>query len=151
MEALPAIAGSSGIRLPIIDQNGYLALATASSGSSSWSVRQIHLLTDKVTIVVSGPDTAVIINTTTLQIQSSDGHVFQMTIRRELVKPLVAAVIGSKSVVLLRQRETLWFSTREGAWHHFNGLGSANKTRLNHAGKGKIMARVHNRSMFFIV
>ncbi len=119
VESLPAITGSPD-SLPLIDQKGYLALATSSSDSLPWSIRLTHFLTDGSPLAASGLGTATIINTTTIQLLSSEGRVLTLPIRREFINPLVTAVIGPQSVVVLGKNGTLWVNTRTGSWRRFN-------------------------------
>jgi hypothetical protein len=117
--SLLAIADSPSVSLPLADQKGYLALATSFSDSLPWSVRPTPLLTDGSSLAVSGPGTAVIINTTTIQLLSFEGRVLTWSIRREVINALVA-VIGPQAVVALGKNGILWINTRTGSWHHFN-------------------------------
>lgn len=119
VESLPALTGTPA-SLPLIDQKGYLALATSSSDSLPWSIRPTHFLTDGSPLATSGPGTAAIINTTTIQLLSSEGRVLTLPIRREFINPLVTAVIGPQSVVVLGKNGTLWGNNRTGSWHRFN-------------------------------
>lgn len=118
MESLPAITGSPD-SLPLIDQKGYLALAT-SSAELPWPVHSTHILTDESPLATSGLGTAAIINTTKILLLSSQGRVLTLPIRREFITPLVTAVIGHQSVVVLGKDGTLWVNTRTGSWHRFN-------------------------------
>ena len=106
VESLPATTGSPD-SLPLIDQKGYLALATSSSDSLPWSIRLTHFLTDESPLAASGLGTATIINTATIQLLSSEGRVLTLPIRREFINPLVTAVIGPQSVVVLGKNGTL--------------------------------------------
>ncbi len=119
-ESLPAIVGSAGVSLPLIDQQGYLAIATSSSGSLPGSVHQTHVLTDGSPMAVSGSDTAMISNIKTIQLLSPDGRVVTLPILHKFIKPLVMAIIGPQSVAVMGKHGTLWTNTRTGSWYRFD-------------------------------
>jgi hypothetical protein len=111
---------SEGETLPLIelagDQRGYLTLATVPHDLAPWRVRQVEPVANFTPLRISNLDTAVVINTITLQILSPMGSVVTIPIRPSFDAPLVATVVGPQTVVVLGKNGTLWVNTRKGVW-----------------------------------
>lgn len=123
-EALPALVNPGSLAVPLIESssnaNGFVALALFGVHTKSWSIRQIEPVENNTPIVLSGSDTAVLMNMHTLQVISPGRPVVTLPIRRRFTSPLVASVIGRGRVLVLGTNGTLWVNSISGAWRIFN-------------------------------